>query len=378
MSKIVYLSKSTIPSRTANSVHVMKMCQALANKNHEVILYSYAGDSVDDVYKFYGVNKNFKVVSTKRAFKNKIQPLYHLMKVKAELKKSSQPDIIYSRDLLTLSILSKKGIPFAYEAHSYPSNNVSIQLEKRLFNNKNFKFIGVISSALEKEYLKNYPKLLAGKTLVIPDGADLPLNLYNNKDIDISLLDNNNHNRPQIGYVGHLYKGRGIDVVLDTANKLPNYDFHIIGGEDKDIKYWSNKISSQENVYFHGFVPNYKLIEYYNKMDILLAPYQSEVIIGNGRTDTSKWMSPMKIFEYMSYKKCIISSDLEVLKEVLVDRQNSLLVSPLLIDDWVDAINEVINDKNLYERLSTNAYNDLVNKYTWSKRAEKILEQFIK
>ena len=36
--KILYISKSIIPSRTANSIHVMKMCQAFADNGHEVVL----------------------------------------------------------------------------------------------------------------------------------------------------------------------------------------------------------------------------------------------------------------------------------------------------------------------------------------------------
>jgi hypothetical protein len=36
--KIIYISKSIIPSRTANSINVMKMCQAFADNGHEVVL----------------------------------------------------------------------------------------------------------------------------------------------------------------------------------------------------------------------------------------------------------------------------------------------------------------------------------------------------
>ena len=36
--RLVYISKSIIPSRTANSIHVMKMCQAFADNGHEVVL----------------------------------------------------------------------------------------------------------------------------------------------------------------------------------------------------------------------------------------------------------------------------------------------------------------------------------------------------
>ena len=36
--RILYISKSIIPSRTANSINVMKMCQAFAENGHEVVL----------------------------------------------------------------------------------------------------------------------------------------------------------------------------------------------------------------------------------------------------------------------------------------------------------------------------------------------------
>ena len=46
---------------------------------------------------------------------------------------------------------------------------------------------------------------------------------------------------------------------------------------------------------------------------ILLAPYQKDTIVPGGAI-TSDWMSPLKIFEYMSSKRPLISSNLEVLK----------------------------------------------------------------
>ena len=62
--KIAYISNSIIPSKAANSIHVMKMCQAFADNGHEVILLAPDRKSeyekkIDDVYDFYGVKKNF-------------------------------------------------------------------------------------------------------------------------------------------------------------------------------------------------------------------------------------------------------------------------------------------------------------------------------
>ena len=63
--KIAYISKSVIPSRAANSIHVVKMCHALADNGHEVTLLApnikdKDEKEISDIYKFYGV-KNFKI-----------------------------------------------------------------------------------------------------------------------------------------------------------------------------------------------------------------------------------------------------------------------------------------------------------------------------
>jgi len=55
--KILYISKSIIPSRSANSIHVMKMCQAFSDNGHEVVLLTpdlkkNYEKNVNDIYKF--------------------------------------------------------------------------------------------------------------------------------------------------------------------------------------------------------------------------------------------------------------------------------------------------------------------------------------
>ena len=62
----LYISNSIIPSRTANSIHVMKMCQALANNGHEVIFLAPDNKNeqkknIENIYEFYAVEKNFEI-----------------------------------------------------------------------------------------------------------------------------------------------------------------------------------------------------------------------------------------------------------------------------------------------------------------------------
>ena len=80
----------------------------------------------------------------------------------------------------------------------------------------------------------------------------------------------------------------------------------------------------------------------------------------------------------MSSKTPIISSDHDVLKEVLINNQNAILCKYNDINDWNKAINKLANDNILSSKLSNNAYNDFLQKYTWNMRAKRIIKFFKK
>ena len=70
---IIYISGSKIPSKTANSIHVMKMCEAFANQGITVSLiakdYRLNSENMSDIYEFYNVSDNFKI----KLINNRIQ-----------------------------------------------------------------------------------------------------------------------------------------------------------------------------------------------------------------------------------------------------------------------------------------------------------------
>ena len=120
--------------------------------------------------------------------------------------------------------------------------------------------------------------------------------------------------------------------------------FHLVGGINEDIEFW--KYYLKKNLILKMFISMvlfspFEAIKYRNSFDILLAPYEKKVsIFGNSKSDTSKFMSPLKIFEYMSHKKPIIASDLPVIREVLNDK-NSILVEPNNIELWIKSLKKL-------------------------------------
>ena len=110
------------------------------------------------------------------------------------------------------------------------------------------------------------------------------------------------------------------------------------------------------------------------EMDVLLCPYQKHVYLKDQQTSTSNIMSPLKIFEYMSAKKVIISSNLNVLKEVLINNVNCFLVNPKNTQEWINLILKINKDKKLNKIISTKAYLSFKSKYSWDIRVKKLLK----
>jgi glycosyltransferase involved in cell wall biosynthesis len=182
--------------------------------------------------------------------------------------------------------------------------------------------------------------------------------------------------RFQVGYFGHLYRGRGIDVILDLAARFPDADFWVYGGND-DLVQEFKQSCNQANCHFGGFVSHAKAIDLMRSMDALLMPYQESVAIeATGKSDTSRYMSPMKMFEYMASGVPMVASRLPVLQEVLEDGRNCLLADPRDIKQWESSLRALMEDMEMRRRVATAALNDVSAHYTWVARAGSVLRQF--
>jgi len=236
---------------------------------------------------------------------------------------------------------------------------------ERIIGSRNFLRLIVISESLKKTYA--HYTTLQNRILVAHDGADA--------DPETSTISWDDASQFHVGYVGHLYRGRGVQLMAAIARRLPWVTMHLVGGTDEDLAYWKDHIQTTPNIIFHGFQEPKHTAKFRRSCDALLAPYEEKVSIGKSMFDTSGWMSPLKIFEYMSAGKPIICSDFPVLHEVLTHNENALLCAPNAIDAWTEAITQLKEDPALAKRIAANARRDLERHYTWKTRAEHILRE---
>lgn len=366
--RIWYFSSSKICSREANSIQVMQMCAALAAAGHQVTLFARRGSEAElDSFAHYGVTPNFEVLRLEACTVPVLSKTLHARAVQRVTRGMPRPDLIYGRHLLSLLLAAPRGVRMMYEAHAVPGR-LNRWLQRRLFARPEFARLVAISSALRDDLHQLHPGLPPEKILLAPDGAP---EVSTTMPVPRSHLGGRNDSL-QVGYFGHLYPGKGGELIVELAHLRPDVDFHLFGGMERDIAQLRELAGNLPNLRLHGFYPPGSLCGWQAACDVLIAPYQRRVETA-GRLSVASWMSPLKIFEYMAAGRALLCSDLPVLREILEHDVNAWLADPDDLTSWCRAL-DLLADPERRARLGETARQDFLNHYTWQRRAERILE----
>ncbi|MCX6701652.1 MAG: glycosyltransferase family 4 protein [Candidatus Zambryskibacteria bacterium] len=384
--KLIYISPLRYPSEKAGSLFSVKSCEAFAKEGIEVELWvplRRNNLSKEDVFKYFGVEKNFKIryfftldlinIFSKGfyllSFSFAISVFLYSIFLKMFGKIGEY--VFYSHEQVALLFLTYFSKRTFYEAHDFPEQ----QKKYNLF----FKRItGTISTNhwKTKEFTKRF-NLSENRILTVPNAVDLKYfsNNLSKKEARYKL------NLPEagylVGYVGTLKTmgmEKGVATAIDSLKFLSaDYKLYIVGGEQKDIDYYkayAKELDLLQKVIFVGNVPHIDISLHMSACDYLIAPYPNT-------EHYSHYMSPMKMFEYMASGRPIIATDLPSIREILSDKETAILVAPGLPEALAGAVEGLTNDSQLAQTLAETAYGEVKEKYTWERRAKKVLE-FVK
>ncbi|MFE5870941.1 glycosyltransferase family 4 protein [Streptomyces roseifaciens] len=371
--RIAYLHSGSIPSVYANGVHVMRMCDAFTDAGHDTELYALPGTApAEDVHAYYGTRNRFPIRTLPLPSVPGIGVWLRARRLRAEILRHGVPDLLYGRDLHGLVAASGLA-PLVYETHLLWHSKAVRAAERQLFRSPGLARVVFVSQALADDYRAAFPRL--GARLGARPGTDLVTAHDCADPVPAGGPVAELPGRPgavRAGYVGHLYPGRGTDVILALAGRLPDVDFHLVGGTEQDLAHWQGR-NTRTNVYFHGHLPPAALPPYHRAFDIVLAPYQQRVACAGGIGDIARWVSPMKLFEYMAYGKAIVVSDLPVLREVMADGRTCLMCPPGDVAAWADAVTALAADPARRRALGDAARRQLLERHTWRARADRVL-----
>ena len=372
---IVAIAGSTIPSDTANSIQVMKACQALVQLEHRLTLLVPASTTAHstsvDLREHYGLQTDFPIewlaCSSRRAFTWEA----------VRRARALQADVLYVwfPQSAVFGLLNK--LPVIFEIHIQPTGFFG-PLWHRIFASLpgRKRLVPITRALLERLEREFHMRLPADEVVIAPNGvelerfASLPDPLTARRQIGL-------RQAPTVMCTGHLYAGRGAELFFALAKTLQQAQFVWVGGRPEDITNWKGRVEAEgvSNLTFTGFIPNRDLPLYQAAADILLMPYGRAIMGSSGTADSASVASPMKMFEYMAAGRAIVSSDLPVIREVLHEK-SAIFCEPGDLEAWRSAITILLNNEPRRVELGNQAQED-VQGYTWLARAGRILNGFV-
>lgn len=347
MKKIFYVANVRLPTEKAHGLAIMKMCEAFANQGLEVeLVVPKRANHIDaDPFEYYGVEKNFKITK-----------LWCLDLVKWG-KVGFWVETITFAERAAWYSLFKKGIYYTREEF--------LAFYLKLFGKKVFWEAHTIKSSWSTPFLK----LLDG-VITISNGL---------KDYYVSL---------GISSEKILIAHSGVDLKLFDIKKtkeeirkelsLP-LDKKIVAyvgkeqtmGKDKgvvELRAVLEGLKKDNSEIYPLFVTDvsFKKVPLYMKLaDVLVMNYPDT-------EHYAKYMSPLKLFEYMASGVPMVAPSLPSIREVLND-SSALLFKPNDINSLTIAIKHALSDINMVQIKSEEALKN-IKIYTWENRSVLIIK----
>jgi glycosyltransferase involved in cell wall biosynthesis len=377
--KIACVSTSQVPSSTANSIQLMKVCHALAACHtagllpsaHQVCLW-IPGQAVtpwERLADHYGLAQPFELrwLHSRPVFRRYDFALHAVRQARAW-----GADLVYTWLLPAAVLALQAHLPVVLELHDLPTGSLGPRLFRFFVAHPGKKRLLVITHALASRLGVGSGRPLGVQ--VAPNGVDLE---------SYAALPDAAQARRQLGlaenltavYTGHLYAGRGIDLLAGLAGALPSVNFLWVGGRPEEVAAWKEKLAGLgiHNVFLTGFIENRRLPLYQAAGDVLLMPYE-RAIAGSSGGNSADICSPMKMFDYLACGRAILTSDLPVFHEVLNDA-NACFCPPEDLPAWVKALADLLQDAPRRQLLAAQARRDSA-RYSWQARALRVLEDF--
>jgi glycosyltransferase involved in cell wall biosynthesis len=388
--RILYLADIRFPLERANGIQSMETCHALASRGHLVSMAVRPDTRTParDPFAFYGLPRieGLRIETAAVAGPPPARRAGYMTFAIGRSLGHARQDLIFTRDLAIASLLLRVPAawraPVVYEAHGLAAETAaalpglvtgapaaSPAKIRRLAARdaqvwKAADGYVTITAGLQSELERRFgPRT---HVAVVPDGVRTPAPHAPRAP----------HAPPAppappftIGYAGHLYPWKGVDLVIEAISALQDTRGLIVGGHADEpdlarVKALAAQLLCSERMTFTGMLPPGDVAARLRDADVLVLPNPASAL-------SSAFTSPLKLFEYMASGRPIVASALPSLREVLTDGRNAVLVDPGNPQALTAGIRRIKEDPALGERIARQALED-VRDYTWARRAERL------
>ena len=343
--KILYLANIRLPTEKAHGIQIMKTCEALSKTGDdiELVVTNRRTPINESPFEYYRVVKPFAltrlaVVDTVRWGKLGFALETRSFALAANrLLLRRTPDVIFGRDEQVLARL-KTDLPIVWETHTGAWSSAAKSVAQRAHR------IITISQGLKDFYIAQ--GVPAGKIAVAHDGVDVEQFNLSLSRAEARAKLGLNPIRPLVVYTGSRQAIKGVRTLEEAGALLPDIELLIISGK-----------------------PQKEIPLYLHAADLLVLPNSGADIV------SSRFTSPMKLFEYMASGTPIVASNVPSIREVL-DVTMAELVSPDDPKALAEGIRAALADPESWQR--ADVARRKVAEYSWDSRADTILKEIYK
>lgn len=380
---VLYFADTRFPIERANGLQTMATCHALAAHGRNVVLAVRpdTARAARDPYEFYGVQPLlrltiFEVAGRGGPLRRRLQFLREAFKIQ----RSHRHAVVYTRDLgLAASFLSlpRRYRPrLVYESHGIapivsaetpellgdgrtppsPAKLKRLDRRERLVWRRANAYV-TLTRALADDLTARYGPRPA--VFVVPDGA---------RAIETAAPEASVPGAPIAAYAGHLYPWKGVDVFVRALALAPNVRGLIVGGHPGEndrprIDGLARDTGVADRLEITGLLAPTAVAARLSNASMLVLPNTPSAI-------STRFTSPLKMFEYLQVGRPIVASDLPAFREVLT-AETTVFVPPGDPAALAAALERLAADPGKRAALGQ-AARALAPEYTWERRAERL------
>ena len=354
--KVVYISETSLSNKSAQTIHVVKMCDAFCNKSNVDLLIPYCVNQ-----EIKNLKKDFLLTSKKKIFvksildskiRNFLSRLLFGYKT-AKYLKNICADLVISRSWISSFFLCIFKVKHYLEVHSEQKGLTKVLMMDLNFINSKY----ILKTIINTETLRKKLSFINKKKQLVLRNA---VNMRNFRFI--KPRDKIKH----VTYVGSFHKGKGIEIVLELSKIFKKLKFNIYGNpRGKSYK-------NTKNLKVHGYISYNRVPKVLSNSDILLLPNAEKQFVGI-KVNISNYNGPLKMFDYLAAGRIILSSKRDGICEILNHNVNAVIVDKYDIDSWVYHLKNIINKKYNLKKIRKLSILT-AKKNTWDKRVSQIMK----
>jgi glycosyltransferase involved in cell wall biosynthesis len=381
--KMFMIYHGRFPAELGIAFFVAKMAEAFSDLGVEVIVLvpRRVGRTEKKSSEYFGTRDNFKVVFLPvldflfiKYYNSFFQRIifaislftFSLFCLFYLIFNAKKEDLIHSNDTPPLLLASFFFPKTVYEVHNYPKAQKGYYT---LLFNQVWKVI--VTNRWKKEKIMGEFNISKDRIIYESNAVDFKLfdlNIEIPEARDILKLPKDKFIATYVGMLRTMNMEKGLSTVFSAIKRLPeNFVLLLVGGKEGDIIYYKDlakKEGIENRVLFSGFVKNSEVPMYLKASNVLLAPFPKN-------DHYEFYMSPMKIFEYMTSDRPIVTTNLTSIKEIL--GENSAIFTEAEDTKAIEeAILKIEKNKDFGLIIARKARNEIME-HSWDKRAERIV-----